>query len=346
MLLDKKESLYESFRRKGEFMRIIGVMRVEIGDIREHVSVEDTSFSFVASLVQARAAQNVDAISFCTEVLFEQRKFIASATETLTSHFASFSDDLTNIIESTIDLVHVVKENSNVLESMRDVTHAFSEINYFVVKGYEYIDLLDDVPYYFQSQDDGESSLTDLDNCKKRFERAYQSLHRSELLYNTLKRYCVDAQKSCNIAARELGQESMRVKPGSMASIVHSGGSAGQSIINVLTLGITPIVRMVVSAARSRDIGYGTGGGDLSNSHFNISFRTVDRFKQLFKIFSQIIEHSTQLYHAAKEMREAFKVINHHLEYQDIETFMLLKENGKKPYLVTKEAPKDKLFIS
>ena len=124
----------------------------------------------------------------------------------LTNHLVGFSDNVVSIINETHRLVYLVKGNSDI-RRMYDVTHALSEVNCFVVKGYEYINRINDIPYYFQCQFDNEWQMSDYQNCISRFNKGCKSLKESEVIYETLRSYCRDAQRSCDAAADKLQRE-------------------------------------------------------------------------------------------------------------------------------------------
>ena len=260
----------------------------------------------------------------------------------LTNHLASFADDVISIINETDRLVAFVKEYNEV-RRMPSVHHALSEITRFVVKGYEYVNLLNHIPYYFHCNVDGESLWTDFKNCQTRFEKGNKSLADSEEVYETLVSYCKYAEGSCDTAARKLEQEAESVSSKKTTAYVTGAvlgtacigtGIALSVVAGIFTLGIGTVVGLATTAAVASAAGIGSSvagaviGGQYSES--------VENFKKLSNNFRELSKHGTKLFGLAKDMRTSMSKISTNLGYSEAHVLLVeMNSNGKKAYSIT-----------
>ncbi len=260
----------------------------------------------------------------------------------LTNHLALFSSDVLYIIRETDTLTCVVKANSEI-RRMQSVKHALEEINFFIDKGYEYINLLDDIPYYFHCSLDRESALTNYQNCKNRLEKGRKSLADSEVIYETLKSYCNDARRSCDAAEYKLKKEGESAQSKKTAAQVTGGvlGTAGigtgvalSVVAGIFTFGIGTVVGLATTAAVASAAGIGAGvAGAVYAQQYSES---AENFKKLSKNFSQLSSHAIALQGLAIEMRTSLGTIDARLDYSESHVLLTsLKENGRASYSIT-----------
>ena len=122
-----------------------------------------------------------------------------------------FAEEVEDIISKMKSLLSHVKQERNI-RRINKVHRAMSEINSFVSKAYEYIDRLDDVPYYFQCTYHGEDNDSEYEKCKRRLVKGCENLRECLEINESLKSYCRNAQKSCDQAAEKLEEEAERTR--------------------------------------------------------------------------------------------------------------------------------------
>lgn len=260
----------------------------------------------------------------------------------LTKHLSSFSDDVNYIVRETKALVGIIKEDNDV-RRMSCVRHALSEIKYFIDKAHEYIGKINDIPYYFQCEFSGESTWTDYQRCKTRFEKGMKILQECLVIYETLKSYCKDAQRSCDAAAEELYDKAESARKKKIAAratgAVLTGAGVGTGVAlsvvaGVFTFGIGTVVGLATTGAVAAAAGVGSGvAGAVVGEYFN---RSADNFRQMSKNFLRLSDHAIALAGLSEEMMTTLGNINYHLEYEEAGILISeVKRNGKSAYAIT-----------
>ena len=177
---EKVGILIERSKEKIQFMRLCGVLKLSIGTTVILEEEENTHYAFSISLAEARKHNHKEARQFLlqcdgneigTSTTYSSPKTRTSTLikmlSDLSKHISCFVEEVEDIIGKTRSLLTYVMQERNI-RRINEVHHALSEINLFVSKAYEYVDRLDDVPYYFQlCAYHGEDNDSEYEKCKR-----------------------------------------------------------------------------------------------------------------------------------------------------------------------------------
>ena len=265
---------------------------------------------------------------------------VFSNLPSICEHLVAFSEDVKTVIEETNRLVAEVKEHEDV-SKMKVVRHAITEIKWFIVKAYEYIAKINDVPYYFHCEYDDDAQWSTYTKCIKRIEKGKEKLTESLKIYETLQSYCKNAERACNSAAGKLTDEAESARKKKMAArgvgavAMGAGVAVALSIVaGVFTFGIGTVVELASTAVLATAVGVGSGvAGAVVGEYYN---KCSDNFKRMSNNFTHLSRHAVALSELAQEMISESKNLHVRLEHEEAaDVLEIIQTEGREIYRKT-----------